>query len=224
MTPGDLLQIPGGEFLMGQADGRDDERPLHRVTLARFRLCRYQVTNSDYDHFRRATSREKSEYRDRPEFCDPAQPVVAVNWFDAVAFCHWQGEQWNLHLRLPTEAEWEFAAYGGTGRRLYPWGDDLPSIAAGRWSHGPEPIGQDPPNGYGLFDLCQNVHEWCSDWYDPAYYAVSAGGKSARAGARAASGLARRCVAASHQGVALRGQKQYPARVPIRGLWLSYRR
>ncbi len=173
MTPDDLAAIPGGEFLMGQADGRDDEGPVHAVTLAPFRMCRFQVTNTDYDHFRKATLREKSEYRERPEFSDPAHPVVAVNWFDAVAFCHWQGEQWEMAVRLPTEAEWEFAARGGFAQRGFPWGDELPEIGAERWKHGPERVGLGEPNGYGLFDVCQNVHEWCSDWYDPGYYAVS---------------------------------------------------
>ena len=173
MTPDDFVHIPGGEFLMGQADGRDEERPVHPVTLAPFRICRYQITNADYDHFRKATLREKSEYRDRPEFSHSAHPVVAVNWFDAVAFCHWLSEQWKLPVRLPTEAEWEYAARGGFAQRLYPWGDSLPAISADRWKHGPEPVGLGEPNGYGLFDMCQNVHEWCSDWYDPAYYAVS---------------------------------------------------
>src|SRR5438045_653938 len=112
MTADDLVQIPGGEFLMGQADGRDEEKPVHQVTLAPFRICRYQVTNADYDHFRKVTGREKSEYRDRPEFRGASLPVVAVNWFDAVAFCHWQGEQWKLPVRLPTEAQWECAARG----------------------------------------------------------------------------------------------------------------
>ena len=167
------MAIPGGEFLMGQDDGRDDERPAHRVRLAPFRLCRRQVTNADYDAFRKATSREKSEYRDRAEFRDPLQPVVAVNWFDAVAYCHWLGAQWKMHVRLPTEAEWEFAARGGCDGRLYPWGDAVPDIAPDRWKHGPEPVMRGDPNPIGLFDLCQNVHEWCSDWYDPGYYTVS---------------------------------------------------
>ncbi|HXK01896.1 MAG TPA: formylglycine-generating enzyme family protein [Verrucomicrobiae bacterium] len=173
MSPDDLLAIPGGEYLMGQDDGRDDERPAHRVRVAPFRLCRHQVTNADYDAFRKATSREKSEYRDRAEFRDPLQPAVAVNWFDAVAYCHWLGAQIGMHVRLPTEAEWEFAARGGCEARLYPWGDALPEIPPDRWKHAPEPVMRGAPNGYGLFDMCQNVHEWCSDWYDPGYYAVS---------------------------------------------------
>jgi sulfatase modifying factor 1 len=161
MSPSDLVPIPGGEFLMGQNDGRDDERPAHRVTVSAFRMSRCQVTNAEYAAFRKF------------EFSDPALPVVSVNWFDAVAYCEWLAGQWNLPVRLPTEAEWEFAARGGFEQLAYPWGDELPAIDAGRWRDGPEPVGQGEPNGYGLFDMCQNVHEWCADWYDPAWYAAS---------------------------------------------------
>ena len=152
---------------MGQNDGRDDERPAHLVTVSPFRMARCQVTNAAFDAFRKATGRE------RVDFADPTLPVVSVNWFDAVAYCHWLAGQWNLPVRLPTEAEWEFAARGGFPQRLYPWGDAVPPIAAGRWHDGPEPVGLSEPNGYGLFDMCQNVHEWCGDWYDPLYYAAS---------------------------------------------------
>ena len=168
--PGDMIRIPGGAFLMGQDDGRDDERPAHRVTLAPFLLCRYQTTNAHYEAFRRVTMREKSE------FTRPTQPATSVNWFDAVAYCKWLSTQWNLHFRLPTEAEWEFAARGGWERRLYPWGDAAPDTRpayAERWRDGPEPVGTSEPNDYGLFDICENVHEWCADWYDPGYYAAS---------------------------------------------------
>jgi formylglycine-generating enzyme required for sulfatase activity len=167
MSPSDLVAIPGGEFLLGQNDGRDDERPAHCVTVSPFRIARCQVTNAEFDAFRRATGREKVE------FSDATLPVVSVNWFDAVAYCDWLAGDWNLPVRLPTEAEWEFAARGGFPQRLYPWGDALPPIAAGRWHDGPEPAGLGEPNGYGLFDMCQNVHEWCGDWYASAYYAAS---------------------------------------------------
>ena len=141
---------------MGQDDGRDEERPAHLVTVSPFRMARCQVTNADYAAFRRV------------EFADPALPVVSVSWFDAEAYCDWLTAQWNLPVRLPTEAEWEFAARGGFPQRLYPWGDALPAKQSDRWRDGPEPVGRGEPNGYGLFDMCQNVHEWCSDWYDPA--------------------------------------------------------
>jgi formylglycine-generating enzyme required for sulfatase activity len=164
MTPNDLAPIPGGAFLMGQDDGRDEERPVHRVVVAPFRLCRYQVTNADWADFRPFA------------FDDPRKPVTSVSWIDAVEYCEWLSRKWGFPVRLPTEAEWEFAARGGTEQRLFPWGDEPVTSRdyyAGRWQTGPEPVGETPPNGYGLFDICENVHEWCSDWYDPRYYADS---------------------------------------------------
>jgi sulfatase modifying factor 1 len=170
VTP-DLVLVPGGGFLMGQADGRDEERPVHAVSVAPFRLGRCQVTNAEYDEFRRATGRGLPPFRMQPEFADPAQPVVGVSWFDAVAYCDWLSA-----FRLPTEAEWEFAARGGLEQQAYPWGDrpvfERPAYFD-RWLRAPEPVGAATPNAFGLYDMCENVHEWCSDWYDPAYYAVS---------------------------------------------------
>jgi len=161
MTPDDLVPLPGGQFLMGQADGRDEERPAHIVPISPFRIARYQVTNADYAAFRPFT------------FTDPTLPATSVSWFDAVEYCEWLAAQWKLPVRLPTEAEWEFAARGGREQQLYPWGNDLPEAIPGRWREGPEPVGQGIPNKYGLYDMCQNVHEWCKDWYDPQYYSTS---------------------------------------------------
>ena len=149
---------------MGQNDGRDEERPAHHVKVAPFRLGRCQVTNADYAAFR------PFEYR-----CAEL-PVTRVSWFDTMEFCQWLTGQWGFPVRLPTEAEWEFAARGGLEQNLYPWGNAPVSSRpryAERWREGPEPVAESEPNGYGLFDMCENVHEWCSDWYDPGYYAVS---------------------------------------------------
>jgi sulfatase modifying factor 1 len=164
VTTDDLILIPGGEFLMGQDDGRDEERPAHRVQVAPFRLCRFQVTNDDFAAFRQLNH------------CVGALPVTSVNWFDAMDYCAWLSNVWQIPLRLPTEAEWEFAARGGLEQKLYPWGDDPVTTRASyaaRWREGPEPVATSLPNGFGLYDMCENVHEWCSDWYDPRYYAVS---------------------------------------------------
>jgi formylglycine-generating enzyme required for sulfatase activity len=171
---------------MGQESGRDEEKPVHRVSVAPFLLCRYQVTNAHYEAFRRATERAKAE------FTCPAQPVTSVNWFDAMAYCRWLTAQWGVRFRLPTEAEWEFAARGGLGGKLYPWGDEPPGTRenyGSRWQSGPESVATSTPNGYGLFDICENVHEWCSDWFAADYYAVSPeeNPKGPAAGARRAS-------------------------------------
>lgn len=150
---------------MGQEDGRDDERPVHRVTLAPFRLSRLPVTNADFAAFRPF------------EFTNAALPVTSVSWFQATEYCAWLSSQWGIRLRLPSEAEWEFAARGGLEQSRYPWGNAPPETRAGyaaRWLRGPEPVGTAEPNAYGLFDLCENVHEWCSDWYGQDYYSESA--------------------------------------------------
>ncbi len=78
--------------------------------------------------------------------------------------------------RLPSEAEWERAARGGEEGKNFPWGDEAPQSLpnyAVRWQNGPEAVAQYSPNRYGLFDICENVHEWCNDWYQTDYYAIS---------------------------------------------------
>jgi len=155
--------IPATSFLMGSNDGADNERPVHRVSLDAFQLAVHQVTNAEYDLFLQATGHPPPPHRNP----HPEQPVVAVSWFDAVAYCEWLGG------RLPTEAEWECAARGGAEGMLYPWGNDVRD--GDRWPDGPAPVGGGTPNGYGLYDLCENVHEWCSDWYAADYYALSPG-------------------------------------------------
>jgi formylglycine-generating enzyme required for sulfatase activity len=166
---------------MGQADGRDEERPVHPVSVDPFYLSCYQVTNAEYDAFRQATGREMAHFRSQSLFGCPTQPGVGVSWFDAAAYCDWLSELRGRGLRgrgfrLPTEAEWEWAARGGLEGKLYPWGDE-PIFERenyqARWREKPEPVGTSRPNGYGLYDMCENVHEWCADWYDPDYYAVS---------------------------------------------------
>jgi len=171
-----MAAIPGGEFSMGQADGRDDERPVHRVRLAPFWMGRYQVTNAEYDEFRRETGREMPPFRMKAEFADAAQPVVGVSWFDAAAYCERLSAEKASAFRLPSEAEWEFAARGGLEQRIYPWGDAPAAERRGykaRWIEGPERVGTSAANGFGLYDMCENVHEWCRDWYDAGFYGVS---------------------------------------------------
>ncbi|MGC8549570.1 MAG: formylglycine-generating enzyme family protein [Acidobacteriaceae bacterium] len=171
-----LIRIPAGWFLMGSEAGQDVEGPVHRVWVDEFAMAATQVTVAEYGRFLAATGREAPPKWGDAEFCDPRQPVVAVSWFEAVAYCEWLSRVTGARYRLPTEAEWERAARGGVEGNLFPWGDEMPMSRPnyeGRWQTGPEPVGQSEPNGYGLFEMCENVHEWCSDWFDPEYYRVS---------------------------------------------------
>ncbi len=171
-----MRTIPEGSFSMGCADGRDDERPVHRVWVEAFDIAAYQTTNADYALFLDATRHLKPPSWDDPNFNNPKQPVVSVSWFDSVAYCDWLTRSTGRRYRLPTEAEWERAARGGADNLLYPWGNCQPEQVpdyATRWKTGPEPVGLYPPNAYGIYNLGDNVHEWCSDWYDAGYYAVS---------------------------------------------------
>jgi formylglycine-generating enzyme required for sulfatase activity len=99
-----------------------------------------------------------------------------VSWNEAARYCEWLSLQTGRAYRLPTEAEWERAARGSLEQKQFPWGDDPPQSLpdyATRWQKGPEPVGRYAPNTFGLYDIGDNVHEWCSDWYDANYYSVS---------------------------------------------------
>ena len=170
------MVIPAGWFCMGSEAGQENERPVHRVWIDAFYLGACQVTNAEYARFLRVTRGPAPPLWDDPNFNHPEQPVVAVSWFDAVRYCEWLSGTTGRDYRLPTEAEWERAARGGVEGKLYPWGDDPPQSLpdyAKRWKTGPEAVARSAPNGFGLYDICQNVHEWCSDWYQPDYYAAS---------------------------------------------------
>ena len=161
---------------MGCEAGRDDEKPAHRVWVDAFELAAFQTTNSEYALFLNDAGHSPPPLSDDPHFANSKQPVVAVSWFDAVAYCDWLTCTLGRKFRLPMEAEWERAARGGLDGQTFPWGncapEELPDYA-NRWKSGPEPVGLYAPNPYGLYNLGDNVHEWCADWYDAAYYGVS---------------------------------------------------
>jgi formylglycine-generating enzyme required for sulfatase activity len=171
-----LVAIPAGWFSMGSESGQDNERPVHRVWVDEFLLAACQVTNADYGRFLRAMAALPPPFGNDPNFNHDEQPVVAVSWFEAARYCEWLSFSTGRRFRLPTEAEWERAARGGVEGKLFPWGDEPPQSLpdySKRWQTGPEPVGCRQPNSFGLFDIAENVHEWCSDWFDPGYYAVS---------------------------------------------------
>jgi sulfatase modifying factor 1 len=171
-----LVPIPAAWFLMGSASGQDCERPIHRVWIDAFLLASTQVTNAEYALFLNSTESDPPPFWYDQNFNHPQQPVTGVSWFDADRYCHWLASQTGRAYRLPTEAEWEHAARGNLEQNDFPWGNQLPQSLpdyATRWLTGPEPVARYAPNAFGLYNICDNVHEWCSDWYDPNFYAVS---------------------------------------------------
>jgi sulfatase modifying factor 1 len=171
-----LVHIPAGWFFMGCDTGQDNEKPVHRVWVDEFQLAACQVANAEYARFLRDTGSLPPPFWNDPNFNYPEQPVVGVSWHEAVRYCEWLSKRSGQQFRLPTEAEWERAARGGREGGLFPWGNEPPESLPGyrdRWKNGPEPVGRGEPNGFGLYNMCDNVHEWCSDWYAPDYYAVS---------------------------------------------------
>jgi Sulfatase-modifying factor enzyme 1 len=173
-----LAHLPADCFDMGDShdEGETSELPVHSVCLSAFTMDVHEVTTAEYEAcvFAGAceapldpTSRTRDYYYGNPEFA--LHPVINVNWFDAAAYCAWTGG------RLPTEAEWEFAAEGGLGNIRFPHGDEVNGGEANFDNIVGETatIGSYAPNGYGLRDMAGNVWEWTNDYYDSAYFSVS---------------------------------------------------
>lgn len=168
---GEMVSIKAGTFKMGDDKGDPDERPAHEVTIADFQMDRFEVTNALFDAFVKATGYQtENEKQDKPQtwrslFTPDTvnNPVALVTWNDALEFCEWAGK------RLPTEAEWEYAARGTDGR-VYPWGNDYDSSKfngkasgiRGTVHVGSYPAGASP---FGMDDMAGNVWEWTGDWY-----------------------------------------------------------
>jgi formylglycine-generating enzyme required for sulfatase activity len=170
----EMIVIPEGFFLMGSEQGQETERPIHRVWVDSFAIGKFPVTNREYQIFVAQTRMPPPSFCSEPMFSDAAQPVVGVCWDDALAYCHWLSERTDRGFRLPTEAEWERAARGKRENKLYPWGDeppwDRPYAGGDSETGGPRRVGSNERNDFGLYDMCEGVHEWCSDYYDASYY------------------------------------------------------
>jgi formylglycine-generating enzyme required for sulfatase activity len=171
----EMVIIPEGWFWMGSEGRYPWESPRHRVWLDSFEIARFPVTRREYAAFLAGTGQPEPAGWNEPAFADRDQPVVGVNWFAAVSYCEWISRSEGRSYRLPTEAEWEKACRGGLEGAEYAWGDEAPEgfeYFGGRWT-GPKRVGEWRPNGYGLWNIGDNVHEWCSDWYADDYYSSS---------------------------------------------------
>ncbi len=189
----EMVLVEGGDFYMGNDySANSDERPEHKVTLNSFFMSKYEVTVEDYAKFCRVTGHKLPEG-------DPRIPINNITWEDAVMYCNWLSRASRLDkcydlkrdsnrftatfipeangYRLPTEAEWEYAARGGQKSRSYAFSGshDLDEVA---WSinnsgNSAHEVGQKKPNELGIYDMTGNAMEWCYDWYEPTYYEVS---------------------------------------------------
>jgi formylglycine-generating enzyme len=173
--PPAFAPIAGGWFTMGTELGLEDERPPHAVFVDRFEMAVCPVTRAEYECFIDATRHELPRDWSDPALARADLPVVGVSWIDAVAYCAWRSGQDGRTVRLPTEAEWEFAARGRQ-EALFPWGDVMPAWIpnGGRGPlSAPWPVTLGEPTDFGLLGIATNVHEWCADWHDKDYYSRS---------------------------------------------------
>ena len=180
----EMVLIPGGWFEMGSHDGPEDQRPVHRVWVDTFLMDKYEVTQDQYAQL---------QMSDPSRFEGDRLPVEQRTWIDAIRFCNERSYEEGLEpcydeetlecdfdangYRLPTEAEWEYAARGGTETRYF-WGRDPRSLTQHAWiednsAQRTHEVGTRRPNPWGLHDLYGNVAEWVHDYYGSDYYETS---------------------------------------------------
>ena len=169
--------IPAGSFEMGDHfnEGHSSERPVHRVELDAFYMDVREVTVGQFREFVNQSGYSYNRWNDVAVYsAGDDYPMVYVSWNDATAYAKWAGK------RLPTEAEWEYAARGGLAGKRYPGGDGISHDDANysgtggkdKWKYS-SPVGSFAANGYGLYDMAGNVWEWCQDRYGGNYYSSS---------------------------------------------------
>ena len=167
----DMVKVEGGTFTMGSEEIRDPKdttaTPLHQVTVKTFSIGKTEVTVAQWKAYCTATSTRMP--------VEPAwgwidnHPIVNISWDDAIAYCKWLSDSSKKTYRLPTEAEWEFAARGGKKSKdfIYSGGQSMYNIG---WydensNAGTQPVAQKRPNELGIFDMSGNTWEWCQDWF-----------------------------------------------------------
>jgi formylglycine-generating enzyme required for sulfatase activity len=172
--PDNMVFVKGGVFQMGGDDGGSDEKPIHSVIVNDFYIGKYEVTQKEW---RAIMGTNPSHFKD----CDNC-PVERVSWNDVQEYIKKLNAKTGKNYRLPTEAEWEYAARGGNQSKGYTYsGSNTTDNVA--WNHensydlgsehknyGTNSVGQKSPNELGIYDMSGNVWEWCSDWYGSDYY------------------------------------------------------
>ncbi len=178
----EMIFVKGGSFMMGSNDGYDDEKPIHKVILSDFYISKYEVTVAQYRQFCKETKHpfpskpDKFWYDEHDKVREwiwrDDNPIVNVDWYDAMAYCKWLSKKTGEKYSLPTEAQWEYAAKGGqkTHNYKYAGSNSLKEVAwydETTYERGPRSVGQLKPNELGIYDMSGNAFEWCLDNYGP---------------------------------------------------------
>lgn len=167
----EMVSVAGGCFQMGDTfgDGREDEKPVHEVCVGDFSLGRYEVTQAEWE----------AVMGTRPSrFTGVRRPATQVNWDEAQAFIKKLNTRTGSRYRLPTEAEWEYAARSGGKRERWAGTSDLSQVGDYAWflgnsGDGPHAVGTKSPNGLGIYDMSGNAWEWVEDHYSDVWYKES---------------------------------------------------
>ena len=191
----EFVKVEGGSFDMGSSSGESDESPVHRVTLDGFSMSKYEITNKQYCAFlnekgnqsegglewinwgenKRKINKESGRFYVESGYEDHA--VIYVSWYGAKAYCTWLSKKIGKEVRLPTEAEWEYAARGGKKSKGYTYSGSNSFREVAWYVYSSRlivhKVGGKSPNELGLYDMSGNVWEWCSDRYGGDYYSSS---------------------------------------------------
>ena len=204
----EMILVKGGKFTMGSESGGGDEKPEHEISLDDFYIGKYELTVAEFELFINAASYKTDAEKKGNSYvydgswhsmdgvnwrCDVAgnlrpqadynHPVIHVSWNDAKAYCKWLNEKTGKKFSLPTEAQWEYAAGGGSANRTK-WAGTSESSKLKTYANYNSNIGKTSavgkylPNQLGIYDMSGNVWEWCEDWYDEEYYGKSVGAKN----------------------------------------------
>ena len=169
--PVEMVFVQGGTFKMGSNFGVVDEQPVHEVTVGDFYIGKYEVTQQQW-HMIMDQDTNKCYF----EGCDSC-PVERVSWYNVKEYIDKLNEKTRMNYRLPTEAEWEYAARGGSLSKGYKFSGSNAEVTVA-WKVGnshamTHPVGRKKPNELAIYDMTGNVFEWCSDWYSQTWYQIS---------------------------------------------------